>query len=147
MATILLMHGPNLNLLGTRETSIYGQHTMESINQSVNNQILAVGHQLLCYQSNHEGDLVDRIQQAVKDQVSFIIFNPAAYTHTSVALRDALLAVNIPFTEVHLSEPKERETFRHHSYFSDIALAVISGKGAASYTEAAEVAIEHLKNS
>ena len=144
MATILLLHGPNLNLLGTRETSIYGNHSMESINQSVETIVAKDEHQLFCYQSNHEGDLVDRIQQALAESIAFIIFNPAAYTHTSIALRDSLLAVEIPFIEVHLSEPKERESFRQHSYLSDIAQQVISGKGVGSYTEAAEAAIKYL---
>ncbi len=144
MATILLLHGPNLNLLGTRETSIYGQETMDSINESVKSLFNEHSHQLNCYQSNHEGDLVDRIQLALKEKTDFIIFNPAAYTHTSVAIRDALLAVSIPFIEVHLSNPQERETFRHHSYFSDIAMEVFSGFGAASYTKAAEAAIKYL---
>jgi len=144
MSTILLLHGPNLNLLGTRETSIYGEHTMSSINQSLETLLSKSAHQLICYQSNHEGDLVDRIQQAVAESVKMIIFNPAAYTHTSVALRDALLAVSIPFYEVHLSNPLEREPFRHTSYFSDIALEVFSGHGAESYTKAAKAAIEYL---
>ena len=144
MATILQLHGPNLNLLGTRETSIYGQLTLQDINQSVENTLSAVSHKLICFQSNHEGDLVDRIQQALTESIDFIIFNPAAYTHTSVALRDALLAVSIPFIEVHLSNPLERESFRHTSYFSDIALKVVSGHGAESYTLAAEAAIDYL---
>ena len=144
MSTILLLHGPNLNLLGIRETSIYGQETMDSINTSVKSLIVEQSHQLNCYQSNHEGDLVDRIQLAQKESTDFIIFNPAAYTHTSVAIRDALLAVAIPFIEVHLSNPKERESFRHHSYFSDIAVAVFSGFGAASYTKATIAALDYL---
>ena len=144
MATILQLHGPNLNLLGTRETQIYGQHTMDSINQLVEKTLSAASHKLICYQSNHEGELIDRIQQAMQQSIDFIIFNPAAYTHTSIALRDALLAVSIPFIEVHLSNPLERESFRHRSFFSDIALQVISGKGAQSYTIAAKAAIEYL---
>ena len=144
MATILLLHGPNLNLLGTREKQIYGHHTMVGINQSVEAILAAKSHQLSCYQSNHEGDLIDQIQQALQQSIAFIIFNPAAYTHTSVALRDALLAVSIPFIEVHLSNPLERESFRHTSYFSDIALKVISGHGAESYTLAAKATIEYL---
>ena len=144
MATILLLHGPNLNLLGTRETSIYGKETMDSINESVKVIINEHAHQLNCYQSNHEGDLVDRIQLASKESTDFILFNPAAYTHTSVAIRDALLAVSIPFIEVHLSNPQERESFRHHSYFSDIAVDVFSGYGAASYTKATTAALEYL---
>lgn len=144
MATVLLLNGPNLNLLGTREKSIYGEHTLESISSAVQEKLAGASIKLLCYQSNHEGALVDRIQQAQAESIAFILFNPAAYTHTSVAIRDALLAVEIPFIEIHLSEPKEREAFRHHSYFSDIALTVVSGKGAMSYTEATEVAINYL---
>jgi len=144
MATILQLHGPNLNLLGTRETSIYGSHTMLSIDQSVESILSEASHHLNCYQSNHEGDLVDRIQQALEESVDFIIINPAAYTHTSIAIRDALLAVSIPFIEVHLSKPQERESFRHQSYFSDVALEVISGHGAESYMLAARAAIEYF---
>ncbi len=144
MATILLLHGPNINLLGSREPSIYGQHTMLSINEMVENILVQASHELVCYQSNHEGDLVDRIQQASQQGVDFIILNPAAYTHTSVAIRDALLAVSIPFIEVHLSNPLERESFRHKSYFSDIAMKVISGHGADSYKLAASATIEFL---
>ena len=144
MATVLLLNGPNLNLLGTREKSIYGEHTLASISQNVQEKLAKESVNLMSYQSNHEGALVDRIQEAQTEAVDFILFNPAAYTHTSVAIRDALLAVAIPFIEIHLSEPKEREAFRHLSYFSDIALAVISGKGAESYTEATDVAIQYL---
>lgn len=144
MTTVLLLNGPNLNLLGTREKSIYGEHSLESISNAVQQKLNKASFNLLCYQSNHEGALVDRIQQAQAESIAFILFNPAAYTHTSIAIRDALLAVEIPFIEIHLSEPKEREAFRHLSYFSDIALTVISGKGAMSYTEATEVAINYL---
>ena len=144
MATVLLINGPNLNLLGTREKSIYGELSLESICNSVQKKLAKASIKLLTYQSNHEGALVDRIQEAQAESIDLILMNPAAYTHTSVAIRDALLAVNIPFVEIHLSEPKEREVFRHHSYFSDIALTVISGKGAESYTEATEVAINYL---
>jgi len=146
MTTLLLLNGPNLNLLGTREKSIYGEHTLESISDVVEEKLAAASIKLVCYQSNHEGGLVDRIQQAQSESVAFILFNPAAYTHTSIAIRDALLAVEIPFIEIHLSEPKEREAFRHLSYFSDIALTVISGLGAESYTEATEVAINYLNH-
>ncbi len=144
MATILLLHGPNLNLLGKRETSIYGNSTLDSINRSVSHLCFSDGHSVVNFQSNHEGALVDRIQQAMDESIDVIIFNPAAYTHTSIALRDSLLAVKIPFYEVHLSNPKEREEFRHTSYFSDIAVAVYSGLGAESYTQAAKAAIEFL---
>jgi len=144
MATILLLHGPNLNLLGSREPSIYGQHTMLGINESVESILSPHSHNLSCYQSNHEGDLVDRIQLASQQAVDFIILNPAAYTHTSVAMRDALLAVSIPFIEVHLSNPLDREPFRHKSFFSDIAIKVISGHGSDSYNLAAEASIEYF---
>ncbi|PCJ46817.1 MAG: 3-dehydroquinate dehydratase [Gammaproteobacteria bacterium] len=144
MATILLLNGPNLNLLGSREKSIYGELTLDSISKTVEDKLADASIKLVTYQSNHEGYLVDRVQRALTESIALIIFNPAAYTHTSVALRDALLAVEIPFIEVHLSEPKEREAFRHISYFSDIALEVISGKGAMSYTDAAEAAINYL---
>lgn len=144
MATILLIHGPNINLLGTRETSIYGQRSMSDINTAVESIINAASHQLKCFQSNHEGSLIDRIQSAVTESIALIIFNPAGYTHTSIALRDALLAVSIPFYEVHLSNPLERESFRHRSFFSDIALNVFSGHGIKSYTLAADAAIEFL---
>ena len=144
MSTILLLHGPNLNLLGKREPSIYGQHTISSINQSVEKSLAEASHQLICFQSNHEGELIDCIQQTEQQSIEFIIINPAAFTHTSIALRDALLAVAIPFIEVHLSNPLERESFRYTSYFSDIAEQVISGHGAESYTLAAEAAINYL---
>ncbi len=144
MAAILLIHGPNINLLGSREPSIYGQQSMLGINESVEHIFSSYSHSLSCYQSNHEGDLVDRIQQASQQAVDFIILNPAAYTHTSIAIRDALLAVSIPFIEVHLSDPLERESFRHKSFFSDIAIKVISGHGADSYKLAAEAALEYI---
>ena len=146
MATILLLNGPNLNLLGTRETTIYGSATLDSICEQVAGVLAEEGHAMHAYQSNHEGALIDRIQQAGEDSIDFILFNPAGYTHTSVALRDALLGVAIPFIEIHLSEPKERETFRHHSYFSDIAADVFSGKGVDSYLLAAKAAIHRLNN-
>ena len=144
MATVLLLHGPNINLLGTRETSIYGHLTMLDINKSVEQLLSIASHELISYQSNHEGKLVDHIQKATQQSVDFIILNPAAYTHTSIALRDALLAVSIPFIEVHLSDPMQRESFRHLSYFSDIAEQVISGHGAESYNIAAAAVIEYL---
>ena len=144
MATILLLNGPNLNLLGTRETSIYGSATLDSISDQVENILASQGHEMQSYQSNHEGALIDRIQLAQQDGVDFILFNPAGYTHTSVALRDALLAVSIPFIEIHLSEPKERESFRHHSYFTDIAVDMFSGHGVESYVLAAKAAINRL---
>ena len=144
MATFLLLNGPNLNLLGTRETSIYGTATLDSISAQVAEFLTVNGHELQSFQSNHEGALIDRIQQAYSETIDFILFNPAGYTHTSVALRDALLGVAIPFIEIHLSEPKQRESFRHHSYFSDIATDVVSGHGADSYLIAAKAALDHL---
>lgn len=130
---ILLLNGPNLNLLGTREPEIYGGDTLVSIEKRLAQLALDGGANLLVYQSNAEADLVNRIQQAARDGVDFIIINPAAYTHTSVAMRDALAAVRIPFIEVHLSNVFARETFRQHSYFTDIAVGIISGLGSKGY--------------
>jgi len=141
MSKILLLHGPNLNLLGQRETEIYGDLSLESINSAAQKQVTAASIEFDHFQSNSESQLVDRIQQAKSDKVSIIVINPAAYTHTSVAMRDALLAVEIPFIEVHLSNPHRREPFRHHSYFSDIAEAVVAGFGADSYRYALDAAI------
>ena len=146
MATLLLINGPNLNLLGVRETSIYGVMTLEDINTRVEELVVAQEHQLLTYQSNHEGGIIDRIHLARDEGVDFILINPAGYTHTSVAIRDALLAVQIPFMEIHLSDPKTREEFRHHSYFSDIAVEVFSGMGPDSYFQAAMAAIKKLNH-
>jgi len=133
MATILLLNGPNLNLLGTREPGHYGQDTLDTICQKLTQLAQSKGHQLHCFQSNAEHQLIDQIHQASEQKIEHIIFNPAAYTHTSIALRDALLAVDIPFIEVHLSNVHAREPFRKHSYFSDIAAGVISGLGTHSY--------------
>jgi 3-dehydroquinate dehydratase-2 len=130
---ILLLNGPNLNLLGTREPEIYGGETLAMIEARLVQLAAAGGAKLTAYQSNAESDLVDRIQQASRDGVHFIIINPAAYTHTSVAMRDALAAVRIPFIEVHLSNVFAREAFRHKSYFTDIAVGIISGLGAKGY--------------
>jgi 3-dehydroquinate dehydratase II len=130
---ILLLNGPNLNLLGTREPGIYGADTLADIEKRLEQQARAGGASLTAFQSNVEGELVNRIQQAAREGVDFIILNPAAYTHTSVAMRDALAAVRIPFIEVHLSNVFAREAFRHHSYFTDIAVGVISGLGAKGY--------------
>lgn len=146
MATILVLHGPNLNLLGQREPGIYGAQTLESINQQLADDCLPGGHHLLCLQSNAEYELVERIHDAGREGVDFILFNPAAFTHTSVALRDALLAVKIPFIEVHLSNVHAREAFRQHSYFSDIARGVICGFGANSYRLALQAALTHLSD-
>lgn len=143
MATksILVLHGPNLNLLGEREPQHYGKQTLEDIDQALKNIASAKSIKLETMQSNSEGDLVNKIQSLSNDKVDFLIINPAAYTHTSVAMRDALSAVKVPFIEVHLSNVYAREPFRHHSYFSDIAVAVISGLGADGYIAALNFAI------
>lgn len=133
MKKILVLHGPNLNLLGTREPLVYGQVTLEQINTDLKKEAKQAGLQLSSFQSNSEADLIQAIHQARIDTIDYIIFNPAAFTHTSIALRDALSAVAIPFIEVHLSNIYSRETFRHHSYFSDIATGIISGLGARGY--------------
>lgn len=143
MATksILVLHGPNLNLLGEREPQHYGKQTLEDINQVLKTMASTKAIKLETMQSNSEGDLVNKIQSLHKDKIDFLIINPAAYTHTSVAMRDALSAVKVPFIEVHLSNVYAREPFRHHSYFSDIAVAVISGLGADGYIAALNFAI------
>jgi len=143
MATksILVLHGPNLNLLGEREPQHYGKQTLEDIDQVLKTIASAKAIKLETMQSNSEGDLVNKIQSLQKDKIDFLIINPAAYTHTSVAMRDALSAVKVPFIEVHLSNVYAREPFRHHSYFSDIAVAVISGLGADGYIAALNFAI------
>jgi 3-dehydroquinate dehydratase II len=144
MASILVLQGPNLNLLGTREPGIYGAKTLDDIHLELVAQAGAAGHQLQYLQSNAEHVLIDRIHAARGEGVQFILINPAAFTHTSVALRDALLAVSIPFIEVHLSNVHAREAFRHHSYFSDIAVGVICGLGAQGYQLALQAAIARL---
>ena len=138
---ILVINGPNLNLLGSRETRHYGRDTLRTINLSLTRRAKAGKARLATFQSNAESDLVERIQQARREGVDFIIINPAAYTHTSVALRDALAAVGIPFVEVHLSNVFARESFRHVSYFTDIAVGIISGLGARGYELALEFAL------
>ncbi|AKQ57396.1 type II 3-dehydroquinate dehydratase [Bordetella hinzii] len=140
---ILVLHGPNLNLLGTREPEIYGSLTLAQINEGLESLAAELGVTLSAWQSNHEGALVDRIQAAAHDGTDFIIINAAAYTHTSVAVRDALAGVAIPFIEVHLSNLYKRETFRHHSYLSDIAIGLISGLGANGYEAALRYAARH----
>jgi len=145
MADILVLNGPNLNLLGTREPEHYGTTSLEAINQRLSAQAKAAGHSVHFFQSNAEHELVARVQQAQQDKVAFILVNPAAFTHTSVALRDALAATRIPFIEVHLSNVHAREAFRQHSYFSDLAVGVISGLGAQGYELALAAAIERLK--
>jgi len=142
MATILVLHGPNLNLLGTREPEIYGSTTLDDINRHLTDICTAQGHHLQALQSNAEYELIDRIHDAAKEGVNFILINPAAFTHTSVALRDALLGVKIPFIEVHLSNIHQREPFRAHSYFSDVAQGVICGLGAKGYELALLAALE-----
>lgn len=146
MATILVLHGPNLNLLGMREPGVYGQDTLDSINAKLTDMARSHAHHIQILQSNAEYELVDRIHDARREGIDFIVFNPAAFTHTSVALRDALLAVAIPFIEVHLSNVHQRESFRHHSYFSDIACGVITGLGAIGYELALEAAMRRLDN-
>ena len=145
MAEILVLNGPNLNLLGSREPELYGSTTLEAINLRLARQGEAAGYRVSFYQSNAEHELVGRVQQAIKDKVAFILLNPAAFTHTSVALRDALAAAHIPFIEVHLSNVQAREPFRQHSYFSDLAVGVISGLGAQGYELALTAAIERTK--
>lgn len=141
--SILVLHGPNLNLLGVREPEVYGSRTLAQINEDLSSLANELGVSLSAWQSNHEGALVDRIQAASKDGTDFIIINAAAYTHTSVALRDALAGVAIPFIEVHLSNLYKRESFRHHSYLSDIAVGLISGLGADGYEAALRYAVRH----
>ena len=144
MARLLVLHGPNLNLLGAREPEIYGHATLASIDADLTTRATAAGHTLESLQSNAEHVLVDRVQAAITDGTDFILLNPAAFTHTSVALRDALAAVGIPFIEIHLSNPHAREGFRHRSYFSELALGVISGFGADSYRYALDAALQRL---
>ncbi len=144
MAKILVLNGPNLNLLGSREPDHYGKATLKDITDHLSKAAKTAGHSLDHCQSNAEHELVDRVHQAAKDKVEFIIINPAAFTHTSVALRDALTGVAIPFIEVHLSNIFAREEFRQQSYFSDIAVGVISGLGAQSYELALDAAIARL---
>ena len=144
MAKILVLHGPNLNLLGEREPGIYGRATLADINARLADRAAAAGHQLESFQSNAEHELVDRVQAARGDGTAFVLINPAAFTHTSVALRDALAAVKLPFIEVHLSNPHAREPFRHTSYFSDLAVGVVCGFGADSYAYALEAALARL---
>jgi 3-dehydroquinate dehydratase II len=144
MSKLLVLHGPNLNLLGLREPTHYGRVTLQDIEQRL--QQLTQGHELECFQSNAEYILIEKIHAARSQAIDFIIFNPAAFTHTSVALRDALLAVGIPFIEVHLSNVYAREPFRHHSYFSDIAQGVITGLGSIGYELAVQAALLFLSH-
>ena len=144
MAKLLLLHGPNLNLLGTREPEVYGRTTLGDIDADLGARAQAAGHALEALQSNAEHELVNRVQAARDDGTAFILINPAAFTHTSVALRDALAAVAIPFIEIHLSNPHTREPFRQHSYFSDKAVGVVCGFGADSYRYALDAALTRL---
>ena len=143
MKNVLVLHGPNLNLLGSREPDVYGRVTLDEINAKLTAQAQSSGAKLSYFQSNAEAALVERVQQARNDGTDFIIINPAAFTHTSVALRDALAAVAIPFVEVHLSNVFAREAFRKESYFSDLAVGVISGLGATGYELALQFALQH----
>lgn len=145
MAKILVLHGPNLNLLGTREPEVYGHAALADIDAELAANARASGSELASFQSNAEHELVERVQAARNDGTAFILINPGAFTHTSVALRDALAAVKIPFIEVHLSNPHAREAFRRLSYFSDIAIGVIAGFGAQSYQFALRGALDHLQ--
>ncbi len=144
MAQILLLNGPNLNLLGHREPALYGAEGLDAIESRVAKMAEDAGHCLDCFQSNAEAALIDRIQQASGGNVDFILINPAAFTHTSIALRDALLAVEIPFIEIHLSNVYQRESFRRNSYFSDIAVGVIVGLGPQGYELAMQAAFRQL---
>lgn len=145
MATILVLHGPNLNLLGSREPEVYGSETLADINARLNYTCIEAGHHLQHLQSNAEYELIERIHDARKEGVNFILFNPAAFTHTSVALRDAILAAEVPFIEVHISNVYKREAFRHKSYFSDIAIGTITGLGSQGYDLALQAALHLLK--
>lgn len=145
MATILVLHGPNLNMLGDREPGIYGNSGLDEINNRLEKRCVDSGHHFQTLQSNAEYELIERIHDARREGVNFIIFNPAAFTHTSVALRDALLAGGIPFIEVHLSNVHAREAFRHHSYFSDIARGVICGLGPLGYELALTAALDAIE--
>jgi 3-dehydroquinate dehydratase-2 len=144
MADVLILHGPNLNLLGEREPAVYGHTTLAQIDAALIAQAQAAGHRATCVQANAEHLLIERIHAARRDGTAFIVINPAAFTHTSVALRDALAAVAIPFIEVHLSNVHAREPFRRHSYFSDLAVGVIAGFGADSYRFALQAALARL---
>jgi 3-dehydroquinate dehydratase-2 len=145
MAIILVLHGPNLNLLGSREIEHYGRESLDDINTNMNHLANELGHSLDAYQSNHEGQLIDLIHDYAQ-KADFMIINPAGLTHTSISLRDALLAVGTPFVEVHLSNVYRRETFRHLSYFADIAIGTISGLGSQGYLLALRYAHHHLLN-
>ena len=144
MPKLLVLHGPNLNLLGKREPAVYGQATLAAIDADLRARAEAAGHTLECMQSNAEHVLIERVQAARADGTALILINPAAFTHTSVALRDALAAAAVPFYEIHLSNPHAREPFRHHSYFSDLAVGVVAGFGVDSYRYALDAALSRL---
>jgi 3-dehydroquinate dehydratase II len=144
MARLLLLNGPNLNLLGTRESAVYGTDTLEAIEQRTAAVAAGLGHELVAFQSNAEHELIGRVQRSKADGIAFAIINPGAFTHTSIALRDALLATGLPFIEVHLSNTQAREAFRRHSYFSDIAVGVVYGLGAFGYEAAVRAAAVRL---
>lgn len=144
MAKILVLHGPNLNLLGIREPDIYGRDTLADINTRLTTRASEAGHSVAYFQSNAEHELVGRIHQARDEGVAFIVINPGAFTHTSISLRDALTGVAIPFIEVHLSNPHARESFRHTSYLSDVAVGVICGLGAHGYQLALDAALRRV---
>lgn len=144
MALILVLHGPNLNLLGTREPEAYGTTTLAEIDERLKTLASAAGHSLNVFQSNAEHELIDRVHGAAREGVDYLVFNPGAYTHTSIALRDALIGVRIPFIEAHLSNVYAREPFRRHSYLSDIAIGVISGLGADSYYLALQAVLNRI---
>jgi 3-dehydroquinate dehydratase-2 len=144
LAQILVLHGPNLNLLGSREPDLYGHTTLAAIDAELAATTRAAGHALASFQSNAEHALIERVQAAAGDGTAFILINPAAFTHTSIALRDALAAIAVPFVEVHLSNVHAREAFRRHSYFSDLAVGVIAGFGADSYRLALDAALRRL---
>jgi 3-dehydroquinate dehydratase-2 len=147
MSRVLLLNGPNLNLLGTREPGVYGTDTLESIEKRAAEVARELGHELLAFQSNAEHELIERIHRSRQDNIDFLVFNPGAFTHTSVALRDAISGVRLPFIEVHLSNTHAREPFRRHSYFSDIAVGVIAGLGAFGYELAVRAAAHQLARS
>ena len=146
MASLLLINGPNLNLLGSREPGVYGETNLAEIESRLTSLAAEQGHELQCFQSNAEHEIVDRVQQAATDKVDFILLNPGAFTHTSIAIRDALLAVSIPFIEIHLSNVFAREEFRHNSYFSDIAAGCLFGLGAYGYELALKAAHSQLQD-
>lgn len=144
MARVLLLNGPNLNLLGTREPAVYGTDTLAAIEKRAVELAREAGHELIAFQSNAEHELIERVQRTAQEGIKFMVLNPGGFTHTSVALRDAILGVGLPFIEVHLSNVHARESFRRHSYFSDIALGVITGFGALGYELALRAAVERL---